>query len=114
MRLQEELVMKEKANGDTQISMHDMGKMKRVQELRVDEISEHKFRKSHKKIQGLTLQIQTAQERMNFLNDSGEFQDVESNSCGKCLHVPGQPAGIPKSALHTNLRHKLGFVSLEA
>ena len=37
VRLQEELSMKEKVLRDTQIrSMHEMGEMKRAQELRVD------------------------------------------------------------------------------
>ena len=40
VRLQEELSMKEKVFGDTQLrSMHEMGEMKRAQELRVDEFS---------------------------------------------------------------------------
>ena len=40
VRLQEELVTKEKAPRDTQIrSMHEMGDMKRAQELRVDAFS---------------------------------------------------------------------------
>ena len=40
VRLQEELVMKEKARRDTQMrSMHEMGEMKRGQELRVEEFS---------------------------------------------------------------------------
>ena len=40
VRQQEELAMKEKALRDTQIrSMHEMGEMKRAQELRVDEFS---------------------------------------------------------------------------
>ena len=40
VRLQEELVMKEKALRDTQIrSIHEMGELKRAQELRVDEFS---------------------------------------------------------------------------
>ena len=39
-RLQEELVMNEKALRDTQIrSIHEMGELKRAQELRVDEFS---------------------------------------------------------------------------
>ena len=38
VRLQEELVMKEKALRDTQIrSIHEMGELKRAQELRIDE-----------------------------------------------------------------------------
>ena len=96
MRLQEELAMKEKAVRDTQRrSMHDMGEMKRAQELRIDEFSLQKLRESHETIQRLTSQVQELQERVFFLNDSGEFQDVESNDSGKFSHVPSQPAGIP-------------------
>ena len=44
-RLQEELVMKEKALRDTQIrSVPEMGELKRAQELRVDKISVQKLR----------------------------------------------------------------------
>ena len=32
---------------------------------------------------------------MNDLNDTGEFQEVESNYGGKFSHVPSQPARIP-------------------
>ena len=45
VRLQEERSMKEKALRDPQIrSMHEMGEMKRAQELRVDEFSVQKLR----------------------------------------------------------------------
>ena len=58
MRLQEELVMKEKARRDTQIrSMHEMGEMKRAQELRVEKLSVQKLRESHDTIQMLTSQM---------------------------------------------------------
>ena len=44
-RLQEELVIKEKALRETQIrSIHEMGEMKRAQEMRVDEFSVQKLR----------------------------------------------------------------------
>ena len=44
VRLQEELVMKEKALRDTQIrSIHEMGEMKRAEELRVDKFSVQKI-----------------------------------------------------------------------
>ena len=67
-------------NKKTQIrSMHERGEMKRAQELRVDEFSVQKLRESHETIQSLTSQVQDLQERMNYLNDSGEFQEVESN-----------------------------------
>ena len=84
VRLQEELVMKEKGLRDTQIRhMHEVGDMKRAQELRVDEFSVQKLRESHDTIQRLTSQIQDLQERMNCKSDSGEFQEVETNYSGR-------------------------------
>ena len=60
---------------DTQIrSMHEMGQMKRAQELRVDEVSVQKWREKHETTQKLTSQLQEMQEQMNSMNDSGEFQ----------------------------------------
>ena len=44
-----------------------------------DEFSVQKLRESHETIQRLTSQVQELQERMNYLNDSGEFEEVESN-----------------------------------
>ena len=73
VRQLEGLDMKEKALRDTQIrSMHEMGEMKRAQELRLDEFSVQKLRESHETIQRLTLQMQEMQEQMNSMNDSGE------------------------------------------
>ena len=47
VRLQEDLVMKEEPIRDTKIrSIHDMGELKRAQELRVDEFSVQIERKS--------------------------------------------------------------------
>ena len=96
MRLREGLAMKEKASRDTQIrSMHEMGELKRAQELRVDEFSAQKLTESHDTIQRLTSQIPELQERMNYLNDSGDFQEVESNYSGRLSYVSSQPARIP-------------------
>ena len=65
VRLQGELVMKVKALRDTEIrSIHDMGELKRAQELRVDECSVPKLRESHDTIQRLTSQTQELQERL--------------------------------------------------
>ena len=47
------------------VSVHEMGEMKRAQELRVDEFSVQKLRESHDTIQRLTSQIQELQERVN-------------------------------------------------
>ena len=37
------------------------------------------------------------QEQMNSMNDSGDFQDMETNFCGSLCHVSSQPAMIPSS-----------------
>ena len=80
--------MKEKVLRDTQTrSIHEMGEMKRAQELRVDEFSVQKLRESHETIRRLTSQLQ----------DSGEFQEVESNYSVRLSYVPSQSAAIPSS-----------------
>ena len=93
-RLQEELSMKEKVLRN----MHEMGEIKKAQEVRVDEVSSvQKLREIHETIQQLTSQLQQMQEQMNSMNDSGDFQDVESNFCGRLSDVSSQPAMIPSS-----------------
>ena len=44
--------------------MHEMGEMKRAQELRVDEFSVQKLRESHETMQRLTSQVQELQEKI--------------------------------------------------
>ena len=39
--------------------------------------------------------MQDMQEQMNSMNDSGEFQEVESNHSGRLSYVPSQPAVVP-------------------
>ena len=46
-------------------------------------------------MQELTSQIQELQERMNYMNDSREFQDLEAIYSGKLSHVSSQPAVVP-------------------
>ena len=41
--------------------------------------------------------MQEMQEQMNSMNDSREFQEVESNHSGRLSHVSSQPAAIPSS-----------------
>ena len=90
--------MKEKVLRDTQIrSMHEMGEMKRAHELRVDEVSVQTLRENHETTQKLTSQLQEMQEQMNSINDSGEFQEVESNYSGRLSYVSSQPAMTPSS-----------------
>ena len=92
------LSMKEKVLRDTQVrNMHEMGEMKRAQEQRIDEVSVQKLRENHETIQQLTSQLQQMQEQMNSMSDSGDFQDVESNSSGRLSYVSSQPAMILSS-----------------
>ena len=109
-RLQEEFPMKDKLFRDTQIrNTHELDDMKRAQELRVDEFSVRKLRESHDTLQRLTSQLQSTQEQMNSMNDSGEFQEVESNYCGRLSHVPSQPEVIPSSSSMLSSDKRLPF-----
>ena len=58
--------------------------MKRAQELRVDKVSVQKLRKNHETTQQLTSQLQQMQEQINSMNESGDFQEVESNKSRSC------------------------------
>ena len=95
-RLYEELAQREKTLRETRIRIiHEVEDLKRVQEMRIDDFSRNALRESHASIQELTSQIQECKERMNYMNDSKEFEDVESISSGKLTHVPSQPAIVP-------------------
>ena len=88
-RLHEEVALREKALRETRVrNFHEMEEMKRAQEMRVDEFSIHKLRESHATIQELTSQMQELQETVNYVNDSREFQDMESICSGKLSYVP--------------------------
>ena len=47
-----------------------------------------KVRENHETIQQLTSHLQQMQELMNCMNDSEDFQDVESKYSGSCLTFP--------------------------
>ena len=95
-RHDEELARREKARRDTRIrNIHEVPELKRALAMRIDKFSIHKLRESHASIQELTSQIEELQERMNYVNVSREFQDVESFCSGKLSHVPSQPAIFP-------------------
>ena len=107
VRLQKELVMKVKVLRDNQIrSVHEVGEMKRAQELRVDDFSVQKLRESHETKQRLTSQMQESQEKMNYLNHSGEFQEVESIFCGNFSRSQSTSKDF-KSAIYAELRQTL-------
>ena len=56
-----------------------------------------KLRANHETIQKLTSQLQEMQEQMDSVNDSGEFQEVESNYSGRLSYVSSPPVMIPSS-----------------
>ena len=77
--------------------MHQLEKMRRAQIQQVDEMSVQKLRENHETFQQLTSHLQQMQGQMNSMNDSGDFQEVESNHCGRLSHVSSQPEMIPSS-----------------
>ena len=90
--------MKEKVLRTTQIrNMHEKGEIKRAQGQRIDVVSVQKQREDDETIQQLTSQLQRMQEQMNSMNDSGDFQEVESTKSGRLSHVSSQPVMIPSS-----------------
>ena len=74
-----------------------MGELKTVQELQVDEFSGRRLIENQDTINELTARIQELQNEVNCMNDSWDFQDVESLRSGQFSHVPSQPALFPKS-----------------
>ena len=65
------------------------------------------WEKVMKQDKDFTSQVQEVQERMNYLNDSGDFHEVESNCCGKCSHIPTPPART-SCAIWAELRQNTG------
>ena len=89
--------------------MHELGEVNRAQEQRVDEISVQRLGENHETIQKLTSQLQEVQEQMNSMNDSGEFQEVESNYSVRLSYVSSQPAITPCSRSMLSREKRLTF-----
>ena len=53
--------------------------------------------------------MQSTQEPMNSMNDSGEVQEVESNHSGRLYHVHSQPEVIPSSSSMLSRDKRLPF-----
>ena len=64
--------------------------------MRIDKFSKQELRESQTTINELTTQIKEWQDGVDFEDDSGEFQDVESIGSGGLPNVPSQPA-VPNS-----------------
>ena len=95
-RLHDELAQGERVLRETQIrSVHEVGALKRAQEMGIDESSRNELRESHATMQELISHTLELQEKVSFVNDSAEFQDVQSICSGKLSHVHSQPAVVP-------------------
>ena len=109
-RPQEEIIYERKsASRYSNTKFSRDGKIKRAQELRVDEFSVQKLRESHETIRRLTSQLQEMQEQMNSMSDSQEFHEVEPNHSGRLSYVPSQPAAIPSSRSMLSRDKRLSF-----
>ena len=95
-RLHEELALQDRALRKTHIrSIQEVEELYRAQEMRIDEFSRQKIeRKSGDNTRDHIAQMQELQERVNLMNDSREFQDVESGCSGTSSQVPSQPAMV--------------------
>ena len=63
--------------------------------MRIHEFTRNDLRKSRATLQELPSQIQEMQDRMNYMNNSREFQDVKSICSGKLSRVPSQAVIVP-------------------
>ena len=96
VRLHEESAQRERALREIHVrNVHEVEELKRLQEMRIDECSKQELRESQTTKIELTSQIQELQDRVSFMNDSREFQAVESSWSGGLSHVPSQPAVVP-------------------
>ena len=75
-------------------SLHEMEKLKRVQELRIAESSRRRLIENQDTVNEFTARIQELQNEVNCMNDSRDFKDAESVRSG-LSHVTSQPALLP-------------------
>ena len=76
-------------------NIHEVEELNRAQELRIDEFSRNELREVTSLNRSTLHKIQELQERMNYVSDSREFQDVKSICSVKLSHVPSQSAVVP-------------------
>ena len=94
VRLHEELGQRERALREIHVrNIHEVEELKRVQEMRLDQSFKQELRESQTTKIEFTSQTQELQDRVKSMNDSGEFQAVESICSGGLS--PSQPAVVP-------------------
>ena len=72
-------------------SSQEMEELMRVQDWSMDEFFRQELRESQCAATQLTAQIQELQDKVNNMNDSREFQDVEAVCSSRLSHVPVHP-----------------------
>ena len=82
---------------ELQDAQHGYVESRREEVRSQEELPLQKLRENHETIQKLTSQLQEMQDQMNSVNESGEFQEVESNNSGRLSYVCSQPAMIPSA-----------------
>ena len=113
IQLHEELSLQEGALREIlKKRISEVEELKRAQQLRVDEISVQKLRESYDTIQRLNSQMQELQERVNCMNDSGEFQDTESNTVEKFSYSQST-SSRSKSSIYAKPRQTLATWYME-
>ena len=91
-------------------NFRELGEMKRAQELRVDEFSVQTSREVMKQYRDSLRNCSLCKNKwINSVNDSGEFQEVESNHSGRLSHVPSQPEVIPSASSMLSRDKRLPF-----
>ena len=82
---------------ELQDTEHGYVESRREQVRSQEELPLQKLKEIHETIQKLTSQLQEMQNQVNSVNDSGEFQEVETNYSGRWSYVSSQPAMIPSA-----------------
>ena len=96
---------REKGLRNTRIrNFHEMEELKRAQEMQIDEFSRQELRERKATIHELISQIQDLQEKVNCMNDSREFQDVESILQWKIFSRSQSTSSRSKSSIYVEQR----------
>ena len=117
LRLQEELYLKQKAPSRNSNSKHSWDGEK-WRELKNCELMKSLYRCWEKVMKqyrdSLSSKVQELQKSLYYLNDTGEFHEVEWNYGGKFSYVPSQPARISSPAIYAELRQTLATWNMES
>ena len=94
-QIHEELAQRGRAHRETHLVFTRWKNLKELRKCELTSSPGKNVEKVRLLLQELTSQIQELQDRMNLMNGSGEFRDVESICSGKLSNVPSQTATVP-------------------